>query len=230
MGSSISTTNNSDLYNNIIKTIDILTKEYSNDFLNKDFCDSLSLIYEDKLMNFPLKKIKNVNYKLGITYNNNTLKNNLCKNIIDYYKQRIEIMKNISDKLNSINNEIAEFLNPPYYIDENNFIVIGKDKDIKNKDKNNLRVVTNIDNEHNNDFNNQIKNLNTLYNKILHKIDDYLENNKNYKEKDNFLTEFNVMIQNLQNIINNILNIKLFSDDEIKAKLATLVALKTANP
>ena len=77
-----------------------LSKQYSQDFLNPDFCDQLALIYNDKLMQFRKQELDNIQYSLGIKSDNKELKRQVCDNIVNHYTTRLQLISTIEETLN----------------------------------------------------------------------------------------------------------------------------------
>lgn len=96
------------LYDTIKMHMSLLINNYRKDFLDKNFCDSLEIIYTKKLSNYPL----NNNNELRIGIKNNSIdKNEYCKDIVNHYMERITIINDLMLFIDNINNIILKYIN-----------------------------------------------------------------------------------------------------------------------
>lgn len=98
---------NQTLYNGIISEINKIITDYSL-WTKDDICEKLSIIYYDKLIKFPKDQLKDAGTLIGIKYNSDIDKNDLCIKIINHYRARIELMTDIRDNLIKNYNKISK--------------------------------------------------------------------------------------------------------------------------
>lgn len=85
---------NKDLYDQITEKITEIM-ERSQFWTNQDLCDRLELVYSDQLQRFDTTDLAGASVTIGIRIDDSHDKKKICTKIIDYYTQRIGLMREI---------------------------------------------------------------------------------------------------------------------------------------
>lgn len=119
MGTSKSTLirNNVDLQNTLLEHINStaieLSEYYTTNFLNPDFCNSIALIYNDKLLNFRKQELDDVAYSLGVLSDTPLVKQKVCEKIIKHYTDRLNLIAKIQKSVSFCANRIMALVSGP---------------------------------------------------------------------------------------------------------------------
>src|ERR1700744_1942450 len=97
---SINNNNSVNLYDNIRKQVSDLIYKYEF-WTNNEICDKLTIVYYDKLIQFPKTDLLDASSYIGIKndIDKKIDKAELCSKIINHYKNRIDLLKEIMDSV-----------------------------------------------------------------------------------------------------------------------------------
>jgi hypothetical protein len=95
-----------DLIKEINRRARQLSEAYSYEFLDDNFCNRIALLYNDRLTKFRKQEIDNVQFTLGIVNDDPSMKNKVCKLIVDHYIKRIRLITKIESNLDYCLNRI----------------------------------------------------------------------------------------------------------------------------
>ena len=97
------TYNNNRIQSEIIEKIHqkakLLSEEYNNLFLSPNFCEKISMVYNDRLKKFRKQEIDGVQYTLGLTVEDRTVKEKACQIIVDHYIKQLKIIAKIDSSI-----------------------------------------------------------------------------------------------------------------------------------
>ncbi len=102
-----------DLLQKIHNLIHDLSEEYSNKYMNPQFCNKVALIYRDKLKRFKKNEINGVSMSLGLVADVPQLKDRLCDGIIKHYTDRLNLVSAIRYSLSYCSNRIFALTSGP---------------------------------------------------------------------------------------------------------------------
>ncbi len=69
-----------------------LSETYTNKYLDPKFCTTLSLIYNDRLMNYRKQELLGVSTTLGLAVDQPALKQQICDSIVKHYTDRLNLI------------------------------------------------------------------------------------------------------------------------------------------
>lgn len=90
-----------------------LNETYQGKYLNPEFCSTLALIHNNKLMNYRKQNLDNVALTLGVTVSAPGQKQQLCAAIVKHYTDRITLVSAIQHSLNYCSNRIFALTTGP---------------------------------------------------------------------------------------------------------------------
>ncbi|CAH6421807.1 Hypothetical protein KVN_LOCUS495 [uncultured virus] len=124
MGSSFSTSYNSDhLYNEIKKNIKELIYDYQI-WTNDKICDNLEVIYYDKLIKLNKPNLLDISSAIGYKSNKEYDKQKLCQIIISHYKRRIKLLQIINQALDKEKIRLYQAKNGPVCKNTNKYVSV----------------------------------------------------------------------------------------------------------
>lgn len=113
MGINTSNINNPDiLYEEIQRTIKNLIYEY-NVWSSEEMCNNLEIIYYDKLIKFDKSELLDASAAIGYSYNKNVQKGIICQQIIEHYRRRIKLLRDIKFITEKVRDRLYQAKNGP---------------------------------------------------------------------------------------------------------------------
>ena len=100
------------LYNKIRDEIKDLTRKYEF-WTDENICDRLSLVYYDKLIQFKKSDLLDASTSIGIKHNNGKESDEICHQIINHYKKRIMLLRQIWLAIDKNRQKILQAKNGP---------------------------------------------------------------------------------------------------------------------
>lgn len=82
--------------------INQLIDNYKSFYLDKNFCDQLTIIENDKLLKFRKMDVNGTQYTLGMRLDDDVIKQNKCDEIINHYQQQIDLLQKIQNNINFV--------------------------------------------------------------------------------------------------------------------------------
>ena len=106
MGNNTSMFSSHGLYNKIQAELKTIADKF-NFWTDQQLCNNLEVIYRDKLLKYNSSELLNVSTQLGIKYDvgSEINKQQICNNLINHYKKRIDLLIEISDGLTKCYNK-----------------------------------------------------------------------------------------------------------------------------
>lgn len=101
------------LIQEIHRTAQVLSEQYTTQFLDPDFCNRLALIYNDKLLRYRRQDLDGVSYTLGIVSDVPTTKQKVCESIIKHYTDRLNLIAGIQYSLSYVSDRIFALTTGP---------------------------------------------------------------------------------------------------------------------
>ena len=101
-----------DLYQQIMNKIK-KSIEDSQFWLDQDLCDRLEIVYMDQLQQFDNAELIGVSFAIGIKIDEKYNKKKLCIRIVEYYKKRIQLMRNICLAVEKAHNLVVRAVKGP---------------------------------------------------------------------------------------------------------------------
>lgn len=103
---------NTNLYNTIQTEVNNLITSYQF-WTNNELCSSIEPVYYDKLLKFDKTDLINTSTIIGIKFSNSIDKNQLCKQIIEHFKDRIVLLKRIYEAIDKVKRKIDRVKSGP---------------------------------------------------------------------------------------------------------------------
>jgi hypothetical protein len=90
-----------------------LSETYTNKYLDAKFCTTLSLIYNDRLMNYRKQELLGVSTTLGLAVDQPALKQKVCDSIIKHYTDRLNLIAVIQQSTSFCSDRIYALTSGP---------------------------------------------------------------------------------------------------------------------
>jgi hypothetical protein len=90
-----------------------LSRNYTTNFIDPDFCNRLALIYNDKLIRYRKQELDGISYTLGIVTDVPLTKKKTCDAIIKHYTDRLNLISGIQYSLSYVSDRIFALTTGP---------------------------------------------------------------------------------------------------------------------
>ncbi len=101
------------LIQEIHKTAENLSKNYTTEFLDPNFCNRLALIYNDKLLSYRKQELDGISYTLGMVDDVPKTKQKICETITGHYINRINLISGIQYSISYVSDRIFALTTGP---------------------------------------------------------------------------------------------------------------------